>query len=182
MFYLLTNPEKLTKFLNEIEATLGSADTPTYEQVKSMKYANAAFHEALRLSPVVPKNIKLCLSDDVLPDGTPIPKGALILFSTWCMGRDEKIWGPDASKFKPERWIEAEKQPTQFEYLVFNAGPRVCLGKTFAELQGVFTLVSLFRKFEFSMVDPESIVYGNSLTLPMRDGLKCSIKKRARSP
>lgn len=177
VFYLITNAGAMEKLLGEIDATLGDAENPTYDQIKGMKYANAVFHEALRLAPSVPKNLKLCLSDDVLPDGTHIPKGANILFSTWCMARDKSIWGSDAETFKPERWIDA-KIPNQFEYLVFNAGPRVCLGKTFAELEGVFALVSIFRNYQVTLSDPKSIIYGNSLTLPMKNGLKCFISVR----
>ena len=40
-------------------------------------------------------------------------------------GRDEKVW-PEALKVIPERWESCS--PTAFEFPVFQAGPRICLG------------------------------------------------------
>jgi hypothetical protein len=42
---------------------------------------------------------------------------------------------------RPSRWLEAANLPSSYEYLSFNAGPRVCPGKHLAELQNVYTLV-----------------------------------------
>lgn len=183
-FYLSQNPAALKKLQDEIQETLGNNSKPTYEQIKGMKYANAVFLEALRLSPSVPKNAKSVVEDDMLPDGisniklgTPLPAGSVVLYSTFIMARDTKIWGPDACEFNPDRWIGA-KVPSPFEYVVFNAGPRICLGKAFAELEGVFAIVSLCKIFEISVVEPEKVHYGNSLTFPMRDGLKVKVALR----
>ena len=176
-YYLALNPSKLDILVKEIDETLGEAEKPTYDQIKNMKYANAVFHEALRLSPSVPKNMKVALQDDVLPDGTPIPAGAGFVYSTYCMARWKKLWGEDAAQFNPERWLDG-RVPSQFEYAVFNAGPRICLGKTFAELEGVFVLVSMLRLFKISVLEPEKVQYGNSLTLPMKSGLKCKVSLR----
>ena len=56
--------------------------------------------------------------------------------------------------------------------------PRVCLGKNMAELEGVFVMVCLLRRFEVDVLDHEKVTYGNSLTLPMKDGMKVRIVKR----
>ena len=79
-FYLLhLNPRVLNVLLKEIDEVLGDKLIPTYDQCKTMKYANAVFHETLRLYPSVPKNAKEALNDDVLPNGTVIKKGTLKL-------------------------------------------------------------------------------------------------------
>jgi cytochrome P450 len=72
VYYLHQNPKAKKKLFAEICATLPRGETPTYDQIKNMKYANAVFHEALRLSPSVPKNSKTALYDDMLPDGYSI--------------------------------------------------------------------------------------------------------------
>lgn len=66
------------------------------------------FYEVLRLYPSVPNNQKYALDDDVWPDGTAIKKGDYVVWSSWAQGRSEKVWGPDAKEFKPERWITPE--------------------------------------------------------------------------
>ncbi|KAJ3328244.1 hypothetical protein HDU76_010321 [Blyttiomyces sp. JEL0837] len=172
------NPAALDSLLKEINETLGDAETPTYEQIKNMEYANAVFHETLRLYPSVPQEVKQANKDDILPDGTIIPKNTLVMWSPYCMGRTEAIWGPDAKKFRPERWLEMQKQPSPFDYPVFNAGPRVCLGKNMAELEGVFVMVSLLRRWKVTVLEAEKVTYANSLTLPMATGLKVKVERR----
>ncbi|KAJ3154135.1 hypothetical protein HK101_001683 [Irineochytrium annulatum] len=178
-FMLDQNPSALTTLLSEIDTTLGDSLTPTYDQIKSMAYANAVFRETLRLYPSVPKEMKQANADDVLPDGTLVPRGSIVLWAPYGMGRDTRIWGPDAKQFRPERWIEMSKQPSPFDYPVFNAGPRVCLGKSMAELEGVYVMVSVLRRFRCKVLNPEKVTYGNSLTLPIKGGLRVLVSEVA---
>lgn len=88
-------------------------------------------YEVLRLYPAVPGNRKQALKDDVLPDGTVVYKGDEITFQPFCQGRHEKVWGPDAKEFKPERWISEKGDLIKMDggkFVAFHAGPRVCLG------------------------------------------------------
>ncbi|KAL2920118.1 hypothetical protein HK105_200184 [Polyrhizophydium stewartii] len=177
VYYLSLHPEARKKLMAEIDATLGDATYPTYEQVKGMKYANAVFSEALRLSPPVARNGKTAIEACTLPDGTFVPKGMTVGWFTYSMSRNPAVWGADAEAFRPERWIE-ERIRTQYENTSFNAGPRICLGKALAELEGVYVLVSMFRHFDVVAVDPSKITYANSLTLPIKGELDCRITKR----
>ncbi|KAJ3109799.1 Protein kinase alk2 [Phlyctochytrium planicorne] len=203
-FMLAHHPSVLATLRAEIDQVLGPydpnstsrRDSPTYDEVKKeMPYANAVFHETLRLFPSVPKEMKQANRDDVLPDGTAVKEGTMLLWSPYAMGRSEAIWGPTASRYDPSRFL-SQKQPSPFSYPVFNAGPRVCLGKNLAELEGVFVLTSVARLFDFELVDERDLKdgakfkasegdvnvfrgrYGNSLTLPMKDGLKVRVSER----
>ncbi|KAJ3226737.1 hypothetical protein HDU81_007116 [Chytriomyces hyalinus] len=179
IYMLAKNPTALDALLEEINSNAYNNGYPTFDQIKSgMPYANAVFHETLRLYPSVPLNVKLANADTTFPDGTFIPKGASVGWSTYAMGRTTEIWGPDAKDFRPERWLEMEKQPSPFNYPVFHAGPRVCLGRQMAELQGVFVLVQFVRKHHFDLVDEASVNYSYSLTLRMKDGLKIRCRPR----
>ncbi|KAF9426650.1 hypothetical protein BGZ76_002663, partial [Entomortierella beljakovae] len=132
MFYLIlrsgSRHEILDRLVSEIDSTLdnspdGSSARPTYDTIKTQKYAEACFYEALRLYPSVPHNIKLCVEDDVLPGGIPVHKGEVIAWGSWAMGRDKSVFGPDAYEYNPERWLKGEKfSPSKF--VAFNMGPR----------------------------------------------------------
>ncbi|GJJ75076.1 hypothetical protein EMPS_07434 [Entomortierella parvispora] len=151
---------------------------PTYETTKNQKYAEACFYEALRLYPSVPQNIKICVEDDVLPSGHKVYKGEKIGWSSWAMGRDTKIWGPDASVYRPERWLTGEKASSS-KFVSFHLGPRTCLGQQFATIEAITIMSMLFQKFTFELVDPDNEPsYGPALTLPMDKGLPIRVRRR----
>ncbi len=44
---------------------------------------------------------------------------------------------------RPQRFLEMPALPSPYMYPAFNAGPRICLGKALAELEGVYVLVRM---------------------------------------
>ena len=54
---------------------------PSYEAVNVMDYVHIFVQEVLRLHPPVPADGKYSCKDDVLPDGTKVPKGASVGFN-----------------------------------------------------------------------------------------------------
>jgi cytochrome P450 len=88
----------------------------------------------LRLYPAVPFNMRLATTDTTLPVGggpsasRPIlvRKGDVVCYSVGTMHRRTDLWGVDADKFRPGRW---ENFQPGAEYLPFNGGPRVCIGR-----------------------------------------------------
>lgn len=94
------------------------------------------------------------------------------------MGRSESIWGKDALEFKPSRWINRKTLPTPFEFPAFHSGPRACLGRSMAEIEGVFVLVSFFCKYDYKVINMDEIQVMNSLTCPIDGELKIRVSKR----
>jgi cytochrome P450 len=196
LYLLLRNSESVATILAELTERF-STPTPTNAlsfstvQPGSLPYITAIFNEALRLYPPVPVELKECTADTTFPDGTWLPKGAVVMWVPWAMGRSRQIWGQDADDFHPERWLgSASDQPmtkSAFEFPVFNGGPRACLGKKMAELLAVYVISALIREYEFEEVLDEK--HGshkmanerksqNSLTLPMAGGLPVIVKRR----
>jgi cytochrome P450 len=67
------------------------------------------------------------------PDGKGpifVKKNTVIPFSLYSMHRRTDIWGSDAEEFRPERWEENASSRT-WEYIPFNGGPRICLGREY---------------------------------------------------
>nr|WDD38941.1 cytochrome P450 [Fagopyrum tataricum] len=116
-----------------------------YDDLKSFNYLHAALSESLRLFPPVPGNSRLAVNDDTLPDGTRIRGGWVVDYSIYAMGRMEKVWGSDCLEFRPQRWLDGERNfqvCEQFKYPVFHGGPRICLGKDMAYVQMKVVVVS----------------------------------------
>ncbi|KAG0252874.1 Protein kinase alk2, partial [Linnemannia exigua] len=191
----------------------GSTDKITYEVLMNeLPYVKAVLHETLRLHPPVSKNVKQAVDDDILPDGTRIYKGEFIGYSNWCMGRNKAVWGVDAELFVPERWLASSdasppgvipsiplttnpttgrhispfgkfKPESQFKFIAFNAGPRLCLGMTFAQLEAMSTTCILLQRYCFKLTPghPEPMVKG-SITLPMKEALMSLVTRRVDGP
>ncbi|KAF9971257.1 hypothetical protein BGZ73_005833 [Actinomortierella ambigua] len=182
MFYCLlrqeADPKDMAQLVEEVDQVLPDQQTPTYESHRKQKFAEACLYETLRLYPVVPRNLKTCIEDDVLPDGTQIRKGDIFTWSSWVMGRQESIWGPDAKFYRPGRWINADK-PSQAKFNSFHTGPRVCLGQQFATIEALTMIALILQRFTVEMVDPKKPVeYDASVTLPMANGLPVRLRRR----
>ncbi|KAF9200279.1 hypothetical protein BGZ49_009500 [Haplosporangium sp. Z 27] len=167
----------MNKLVQEVDDVLGGSD-PSYETHKKQRYAEACFNEALRVFPMVPRNLRNCVNDDVLPDGTKVYAGEWVTWSTYVMGRSERIWGPDAKEYKPSRWINTEK-PSQSKFNSFHAGPRVCLGQQFATVEALTIMGMVLQKFEITLEDPSRVPrYKPSLIFPMAGGLGVRVSRR----
>ncbi|KAH8601387.1 cytochrome P450 [Bisporella sp. PMI_857] len=182
-FYLLMRNPHVVKGIRKEISTLATLDDilePARFQSVSMPYTTAVFYEAVRLYPPVPFELKQCEQATTLPDGTFLPKGAILIWCTWAMNRSQLIWGPESDVFEPERWLHDGKfvSKTAYEYPAFNGGHRTCLGKKMAEVVAVQSIATLLSKFDFEPVDHKERITKNSLTLPMEDGLPCYVKLR----
>ncbi|KAK5797260.1 cytochrome P450 [Linnemannia elongata] len=182
MYYLIfrdgADKNIMKELIQEVDEVLQGVD-PTYTTYRQQKYSEACFYEALRMFPSVPKNIRQCASDDVLPGGAKIHKGDWFSWSPLIMGRSELIWGPDANEYKPSRWMNTEK-PSQYKFPSFNAGPRSCPGQQFSTIQAATIIGMIFQSFEMELVHPSKTpAYGMSMTLPMANGLAVRIHRRA---
>ncbi|KAK3033483.1 hypothetical protein RJ639_033087 [Escallonia herrerae] len=70
------------------------------------------------------------------------------------MGRMENLWGKDRLEFRPDRWfVEPNegkrgelKKESLFKFPVFQAGPRVCLGKELALIQMKYVVASILKR------------------------------------
>jgi cytochrome P450 len=126
------------------------------------------------------QNAKVALTTDVLPDGTRVPAGALILYSAYAINRTPEVWGADADSFRPERWLERAAAPSPYVNPSFHAGLRLCLGQRLAELEGVYVLVTLLRRFKLAFAPgrPREVTYDLSASLPMKGGLWVSVEER----
>jgi len=168
LFYeVLCQPRVLEKLKEEWS---GLPKDYTVDDLDGMQYTRAVIDETLRLHPPVPLNVKMAVNDDTLPDGTYVPKGSQVLIATYCMGRNKEVWGEDAEEFRPERWLTLEKRPDQFQFPVFHAGPRLCLGHKMAYLEMTVCMLRVFQKLDIIMTcPPEDVTYRQSITLGMRN-------------
>ncbi|KAH6758421.1 hypothetical protein C2S51_018656 [Perilla frutescens var. frutescens] len=186
-FWLLSDhPEVEKEILREINERSESAAS-AYDEVRDMVYTHASICESMRLYPPVPTDSKEALSDDVLPDGTVVKKGMRVAYHPYAMGRVEKVWGKDWAEYRPSRWLERAAdggdkwsfvQRDSFTYPVFQAGPRICLGKEMAFLQMKRVIAGVLRQFRVLPVAEAEPVFTTDLTAKMKGGFPVRIEER----
>ena len=196
----MRHPDAQEKILSELRSTFAEAKDKlplSFDKVQPsyLPYVSAVFNEGLRFYPPVPVELKESTAETTFPDGTWLPKGSVVIWATWAMGRSKNLWGDDADTFRPERWLISSdederstlKTMSAFAFPVFNGGPRACLGKKMAELLAVHVIACLIWKYEFTEVfdkepkpgeAPKERKSQNSLTLPMEGGLPCYVRRR----
>ncbi|KAI5359826.1 Putative cytochrome P450 [Septoria linicola] len=162
VFYILAREPGLVDTLrDEIESTLGTEKTrlPSKTELNGMTKLDQFICETLRMFPPVPINGRFCTEATSLPQGggedgkSPIliPKGTLIAFSTFAAHRNQDLYGPDASKFRIERWNDArtkERRMVDWSYHPFLGGPRKCIGERFAVTQAKYLACRVLQHYE----------------------------------
>lgn len=160
IYELGRHPDAVKKLRDEIISVVGLERTPTYADLKNMKYLQNVMNETLRLYPSVPFNVRLALKDTTLPHGggpdgslpMPVLKDTPCGYSTLLMQRRSDLYPPvsetfaDPQVFSPERWFHW--QPKPWQYIPFNGGPRICIGQQFALTEMGYVLVRMFQRFE----------------------------------
>lgn len=160
IYELARHPEVVKKLRAEILSVVGPDRTPTYADLKSMKYLQNIMNEALRLYPVVPFNVRFAFKDTTLPRGggadgsqpLAVLKDTAIGYATLVMQRRPDLYpAPSetfrpADEFSPERW--SVWQPKPWQYIPFNGGPRICIGQQFALTEMGYVLTRMFQRYE----------------------------------
>ncbi|GAB4830490.1 hypothetical protein Ancab_020201 [Ancistrocladus abbreviatus] len=197
-FFLLLakNPNVEDEILKEIKRKKngGSSkfENSVFDDVRHLVYTHASLCESMRFYPPVPVDTKEAMSDDMLPDGTKVKKGMRVSYHPYAMGRSEKLWGKDWPEFKPERWLERATAAAEgegewrfvamdpYSYPVFQAGPRICLGKDMAFLQMKRVVAGVLSQFKVvpAVEDGFRPVLFPSLTARMRGGFPVRFEER----
>lgn len=75
--------------------------------------------------------------------------------------------------------MESFASHSQFKYAVFNGGPRLCVGKTFAYMQMKMVAASILQRYQVEVVmKSHEVVPKVTTTLYMKNGLVVNLKPR----
>lgn len=110
---------------------------------------NMVINESLRLYPPASILPRMAFEDIKLGD-LHIPKGLSIWIPTLAIHHSKELWGPDANEFNPERFAS---KPICKHFIPYGAGPRNCVGQSFAMMEAKIILAMLISKFSFTISD-----------------------------
>ena len=152
-------------------------DAPlTIDDYPRLVRTRAVFDEALRLYPPAWLITRKALASGEL-SGRKVPAGSLVIMSPWLLHRHPSLWR-DPEEFCPSRFIDEEVDRSSF--LPFGAGPRMCIGRDFAYVEGVLMLARLASRFQVSYPAGAGVPAMDPLvTIRPAGGLKLRITRRA---
>ncbi len=176
-WYLLAqHPEAEAKLFEEVDRVLAGR-APTVQDIPRLRYVDWVMKESLRLYPPAYGVVREAVHDCEI-GGYDIPAGATLAMFQWVVHRDPRFFDrPD--EFIPERWAnEFERRLPRCAYFPFGAGPRVCIGNSFALTELPLLIAAIARRFQFRLLPGHPVAVNPSLTLRPRKGIKVTLKKR----
>ncbi|CAL4994524.1 unnamed protein product [Urochloa decumbens] len=147
MTELVRNQETMAKAQAEVRESFKGKDTIAEDDVKGLSYLKLVIKEALRLRTPSPLLSPRKCREPCQVMGYDIPKGTVM---------DSKYWD-DPEEFRPERFenSDLDYKGTNYEFLPFGAGRRICPGINLGVSNIELALASLLYHFDWKL--PEGI-------------------------
>jgi len=165
----------------EIDRVIAAGAEPV-DWLEKMPHVRAAFEEGLRLYPPAPSINRAPLKDDHWTDENgktiTLPAGESVLVMPWTLHRHILYW-EKPRHFMPERFLPENRDKIhRFQYLPFGAGPRICIGATFALQEAVIALAVLMKRYRFDTTANTRAWPVQRLTTQPLNGIAMSVSAR----
>ncbi|TKW22174.1 hypothetical protein SEVIR_4G212000v4 [Setaria viridis] len=157
---LMRNPSVMQKVQEEVWHAVQDKSRVSEDDLVNFHYLKLVIKETLRLHPAAPLLIPRECQEPCQILGYDVPKGTYVFVNAWAIGRDPKYWDePEA--FKPERFegVAFDYSGTDFRYIPFGAGRRICPGATFALANIELNLATLIFHFDWKF--PAGVMPGD---------------------
>ncbi|KAK7292474.1 hypothetical protein RIF29_08255 [Crotalaria pallida] len=162
MSELMRNPRVMKKAQAEIRQTFRGKQTIHEADIGELSYLKEVMRETMRLHPPFPLLLPRECREACNIGGYDIPIETKVIINAWAVARDPEHWY-DAERFIPERFHGTcciDFKGTNFEYLPFGAGRRVCPGISFGLATVEFALAKLLYHFDWELpqgMEPEDL-------------------------
>jgi cytochrome P450 len=175
---LNSNPDCLTRVRSEVDSILQGRN-PEPADLKLLDYTKRVVQEVGRLRPSIWWFARTAVNDDVIC-GQPIKAGTTVLISQYLIHRNPGVW-EDPERFDPDRFLpDRVIKRSRFSYLPFGAGPRVCVGSSFAMMEMQFALAMLCRRYDMTITSEHEPELASMITLRPKTDVHAVVRPRRR--
>ncbi len=178
-WYLLSQHRDVEAKLHaEIDAVPDEDAALGLPKMEELAYTRQVCDEALRLYPPGWLLSRRTIAADTL-GGYEIPAGTDVLFSPYLLHRHPKFWH-EPERFRPERFdAEHEAERPRFAYMPFAAGPRHCIGETFALYEMYMHLFKVARHYRLTYVPDRPLELEAQINLRTKYPLMMKLERRS---
>lgn len=173
LYLLARAPEWQQAVRDEVIRVAGNGPISA-DHIDSLAVTTRVLKEAMRLYPPVPV-IARESSGPLQLGGVTVAAGPQIVVPIFAIHRHRKYWD-DPDRFDPDRFLperEAELPRTQF--MPFGAGPRICIGQSFAMIEAVTLLATFVRGARFDWDGVHSPEPVSRITLRPEGGMPLNV-------
>ncbi|CAI0439772.1 unnamed protein product [Linum tenue] len=161
MSNMMKHPKVLHEAQSEVRRVFGERGRVAEAGMCELSYLKLVIKETLRLYTPAPLVLPRECREECRISGYDVPLKTRVLVNAWAIARDPRYWGEDAEEFVPERFHDSKLsfRGTDFEFLPFGAGRRMCPGMTFGLATVELPLASLLFHFDWKLppgVEPSS--------------------------
>jgi cytochrome P450 len=177
VFLLSQSPDWRARVRHEADRELMGDPGSLYER---LVVTRAVVDEALRLYPPIAALSRQAEAADTLGSHHVRPR-SLIVIAPYVLHRHRRLWDyPDV--FDPSRFLSpAKAKIARFAYLPFGAGPRTCIGSSFALQEATIVLATLVQRFDMQLLPEAKVWPTQKITLRPAQGLPMRIVPRTRA-
>jgi cytochrome P450 len=175
-YLLATHPEAQERLGAELD-TIPPATPMSFQQAEELRYTQAVLQEAMRLYPPGWILSRRTIEADTL-SGYAVPAGTDVMLSPYLIQRHPAHWD-DPEAFRPERFLDATTDPRdQWIYIPFAAGPRHCVGESFAMYEMTVHMSRVARRWRLEYLDDGPLDIEAAINLRTRRGLRMRLLPR----
>ncbi|KAK7305219.1 hypothetical protein VNO77_43121 [Canavalia gladiata] len=150
MSEMMKNPKVMEEAQGEVRRVFNRYVDET--KLDQLVYLKCVIKETMRLHPPTPLLLPRESKERCEINGYDIAARTRVLINAWAIGRDPKYW-TEAETFKPERFLGSsiDYKGTNFEFIPFGAGRRMCPGIAFAIADIELPLAQLLYHFDWRL-------------------------------
>lgn len=174
---LAANPEAQKRLQEEVDRVLPNHKPLTVQAIDDMPYMRACIKESMRITPTV-QGTSRTLDKDIVLSGYRVPAETTLLLNYYVSSLEE-VYFPDATKYKPERWLRSTVGGGlhNFAFQPFGFGPRMCIGRRIADLE-MLTLISKIMQNFWVENNSEELDINFQLVLMIKSPLQYEFHER----
>ncbi|MGH8686572.1 MAG: cytochrome P450, partial [Burkholderiales bacterium] len=176
LYLLARAPDWAARLEEEVDRVTGGADVVA-AHLERLVLVEQVVKESMRLYPPVPIMTRQAVADAEI-EGERFAAGASVVMPIYAIHRHAKRWArPD--EFDPMRFAPGEEEKiSRYQYLPFGAGPRICIGMAFAQMEACAILATLLQHARFGPTSHEPRPVAR-VTLVPRGGMPLAVRLRS---
>jgi len=180
LFCLAEQPVLQADLAAEVARVVGRRPVEAAD-LQALTSVEAFLKETMRLFPPVPLLARRTTRAETLA-GHTLKSGTVLFMPVYAIHRHMALW-TDPDRFDHTRFLgDSARKIPRTVYMPFGAGPRVCVGATFAMMEMATALATLLQHVRFATVEGTRCEPVHRITLRPKGGMVLNITEHPGAP